>query len=250
MSGIKNDFNNSNIIYIIISALLLFSVLKCGQESTVQNKNEESTNEIGIIITENTVMRLDPIIYSAVVTYICKGEKVKILKKSTVKSWLGDISDYWYMVRYSKGFLGWIYGKNIKIFFENDAGKISKYLSRFWKKELIRTRSRIKGLWEIIKTGGSNPGQHLLIYDDGNYVSYLSENELIKGQYKINLKDGEILFSDGTFFGKKIMYSIRERRLYLILKNGDKETVFKRITRKIDNIEPGKGTGDQSTEEE
>ncbi|MBN2039275.1 MAG: SH3 domain-containing protein [Spirochaetes bacterium] len=250
---VKTDYVKINYIFIPVFLLFLFfSFLNCENEAAEEidrNAVERTTGEIGIILTENTVMRLDPMIYSAVVTYLSKGEKVKIIKKSSTKSWIGNDSDYWYMTRYSKGFLGWIYGRNMKIFAEDETGKIKKYLSKFWQKEMAKTRSMLKGLWKSIRIDSSDPEQNLIVYDDGNYISYLSDEKIIKGQYRLNYKESEIVFSNGTYFGKKIKYTTRERRLYLIVKNGNKDLQFKKLTRKIENLDPEKKTEDQTADQ-
>jgi hypothetical protein len=233
---INKKIRTVRLYLILIASMLIISA--CKQDGDIGEKEPEPKTKslgIGIIIIDDTVLRLDPTIYSAVVSKIKKGSEVTILDKSSKKIWLGGSNSYWYKVRFSRGYTGWVYGNNIKIFDDDDKDQAEKFLSKFWKEEHKKFVTRIIGRWRTIRTNTQNPVQFVEILDDEKYKSYVMDGETAinvhEGDYKVNYADDEIIFPNGAFFGSKLIFMVRENILFLVKDKEDDSIKFQRIAR-------------------
>ncbi|MFH0977285.1 MAG: SH3 domain-containing protein [Spirochaetota bacterium] len=225
---------NRTIISLFITFCIFFSIIACEGKKTSKHNNKTS-DKIGIVFVDKTIMRVDPIIYSSVITYLNKGEILLIISKSDVKEKISNNEDYWYNVRFSRGLTGWVYGANIKIFSADKIYEIKRYLTQFWAEESLNFRKKIAGKWGSFDNGES-PYQSLYIFDDGKYKSYRAESAPIEGEYVVNYKEAEIIFKNGTFFGNKITCYVNGNRFVLKRSVKDKGIKFKKISSKIDSV--------------
>ena len=196
----------SNKYYKIIICIILLSFLitVCkDDDSSVQIKKD--INKVGIVIVDKSVLRIDPLLYSAVVGFRSKGEIAFVLSESREKIKVGKDEECRYYVRFSGGYTGWIYGSNLKIFPANRMIEIEKYLSKMWAIEYEKIRKKITGIWESVEKEGVSK-QSLELFEDGKYKSFRDESKVIEGGYTINFKSREIVFKNGTFFGNKITF--------------------------------------------
>jgi hypothetical protein len=236
MFKIYKKYFNGWVIYFII--LFLFVIPACKDRDNAQ-KITKGYNKIGIVIIDKTVLRIDPMLYSSVIGYINKGEIALIVNKSKEKLRVGNNENYWYYVRFSGGFIGWIYGSNLKIFPANNIREIEKYLSDLWVIELDKFRKKILGTWGSVETEGSS-NQSLEIFDDGKYKSYRADSNTIEGEYSINFKGKEIIFKNGTYFGNKITFFSLSNGNFLKKSAIDTGIKFIKISSKINSEEDEK----------
>ncbi len=240
----------SDLKVIIFSICLLFILVSGCKDREITGDDTDNISKVtgtGIVLTDDTVMRIDPVIYSSIVTYIGKGEKIAILNRSLQKAWVGDGEDYWYKVKYSGGFLGWIYGRNIKIFAKDETGNIEDFLSRFWKEEIAKLKARLSGKWGSITREGILQDEYLLIYNDGKYKSFKKDSDVIQGNYSLNFQKSEIVFQNGTYFGPRISFHSTKEGFFLTKEVNKKEIKYKKLTSRIDDatatIEKDKSSG-------
>jgi hypothetical protein len=206
-------------------------------EKIVNKNNVKKSDNIGVVIIDRAVLRVDPMLYSSVVSYINKGEKIEVTNRSRKKTWIGNVHDYWYKINLSKGFSGWTFGTNLKIFPADKTRAINNFLAEFWEEEIKKFRRRLRGKWGIVEISGRFPNQYLIIYDNGKYASFSMDSAAIEGRYSVNFQNSEIVFNNGTYFGTRIDFAVRQNRLYLIKENKNSEIKFKKISSKVDSAD-------------
>lgn len=231
----------NSITIIILLFLLIFAACN-NKDDDDQKAIVDKT--IGIVIIDKAILRIDPMLYSSVISYRNKGEIALILGKSKEKLRLGNEEFYWYYVRFSGEFTGWIYGGNLKIFPADKNREIEKYLSGIRAIELRKFRKKITGTWGSADNVGSVK-QRLELFEDGKYRSYRSESNTIEGEYSINFKEREIIFKNGTYFGNKIIYFPLSSGNYLKKSANDSGIKFIKISSKIYSAEDEKKKDDK-----
>ncbi len=215
---------------------LLYIPLTAACKDDAKQSGKEQNIKIGIVITDKTILRTDPMLYSSVIGFINKGEIALILNKSVEKMKVGKTEDFWYYVRFSGASTGWIYGSNLKIFPADSKREIEKHLRDIWNNELEKFRKRIAGTWESAAAEGS-PGQSLEISDDGKYKSFRTGSKSIEGEYSLNFKEREIIFKNGTNFGNKIIFFTSSGGNYLKRSSNDPGIKFIKSSLKIKSAE-------------
>ena len=98
------------------------------------NKGDGAVRAYGIVIVDNAALRVDPLIYSARISLLKKGDKLEIIDQSKGKSTIGKNRDYWYKVRQRRGLSGWIYGANLKLFSLGTGYSMDSYIARLKEK--------------------------------------------------------------------------------------------------------------------
>ena len=96
-------------------------------ETPVIPENSEG-NPLAVIITPNTALRVDPLIFTSRVAQLKKGEVGEVLEKSSEKKPVGGTIDYWYKIRLSNGISGWVFGSNINILKDSNRNNVESYL--------------------------------------------------------------------------------------------------------------------------
>lgn len=231
-----------SVILIILSAYSIY----CGSDNTGTGSAEENPDGIGVILIDRTVLRLDPLLYSAIVGYINKGEKVRIFGHSNQKTFIGNMENYWYRVDVNSGHSGWIFGGNIKIFPSDDAGKVDDFISEFMEEEIEKMSEELAGRWWSVDKYGTFTNYSLDIYSSGKYRSLKTNSAAIEGEYNLNFKNYEIIFLNGSYFGNKINYLSRGSTFILQKTGGNEEFRFKRISTQIKDSDKDTGNGEES----
>jgi SH3 domain-containing protein len=217
-----------HIIY-FLTLSLFFSNISCG------NKKEEKTNIIsdatmGIVLTRNTTLRIDPFIFSARIDLLKKGTTIEIKGKSSSKTWIGKSKDYWYKVKLHNNLTGWIFGKNLRII-SSEKDDLTDYVNNFWEKETLEMKKDIAGKWWSQNSFGDFTRHAIEFAEDGRYKSYMkaANPKIYEGIYNFDFEKNEILFLKGASFGKKLEF-IKRGQIYILrkeLKVG--ELIFKKI---------------------
>jgi hypothetical protein len=215
----------------IILLAVLISFTQCSKKTDASKITKITPKKYsGVILTNDTAVRIDPYIFSARVDLLKKGESVEITDKSSEKSAVGSTVDFWFKVSTSKKISGWIYGKNIHIL-ENDKSSVDSFVNKFWEKEKETVRKHIIGRWWSINKFGDFTNHVLEINDGKTYRSYPKggETSAIEGEYSLDFTNNEILFAKGTSFEKNLSMVLRGDSLILYRDTEKGEILFKKI---------------------
>lgn len=184
------------LFYGLIAAIMMISLISCKKEPSL------SDNTLGIITRGSTAMRIDPMIFSGIITQLPKGESVEVLEKSREKNYVGKSSDYWYKIKSKSGISGWVFGQNIALHTSSSKDAMNKIVSDFMESESAQIKKYLAGKWWSTNEFGDFTDHCLEIYDNNKYRSYMKEQEsqAIVGMYKLDFNKNEIVFSNGTSF--------------------------------------------------
>ncbi len=219
----------------ILSMTALLLLVSCsGDKSKQWDPEKDRKQGMGIILTPNTSLRIDPLIFSSRVDQMKKGDIVEILDRSKEVKYIGNTKNYWYKIKLKNGIIGWTYGEHLKVLDGSNRSDIDKYLEKFWEKETETLRTALHGKWWSVNRFGDFTSHSLEIYRDGKYKSYLKQSQKkIKGDYTFNFNDNSIVFSEGTSFKDNLRF-FKRGSLYVLAKESEKgEIMFKKI-----NIDP------------
>ncbi len=220
----------------ITTVLIISFILSgCAKEKPGDKpKTAKAEKNIGIILTPNTSLRIDPLIFSSRITQMKKGQAVEIQDRSMNKKRIGRSRNYWYKIKLENGISGWTYGQHIKIIKNSNREDVDKYLSKFWEKETEELGKDLHGKWWSVNRFGDFTYHCLEIYKDGKYKSYYKKSKKkIEGEYNFNFNEDKIVFLKGTSFGEDLNY-IKRGKIYSLQKNTEKKEIrFKKI-----NINP------------
>lgn len=214
---------------VTIIALISLSVNSCTQEKEKNKKMPGSKSERGIVTEEDTAMRIDPLIFSARIYQLKKGETIEIIDKSKQKTWVAKSSNFWYKVKQERGITGWVYGDNIRILSKDENDNIDSYVSEFWEAEAVKLRLELAGKWWSINELDNFTNHGLEIRADGTYTSYQKGDTAIKGEFSFSFHDKEIIFLNGTSFKTNLNYMKRGITYFLEYKSGKNEIRFKKL---------------------
>ena len=180
----------------LTAAIVLITFVSCKKDPSL------TKDTLGIITRGSTAMRIDPMIFSGIITQLAKGESVEVQEKSKEKNYVGKSSDYWYKVRTKDGISGWVFGQNITIHASSSKAAMNKIVSEFMASESAQIKKYLAGKWWSTNEFGDFTDHCLEIYEDNKYRSYMKEQEgrAIVGTYKLDFNKNEIIFSNGTSF--------------------------------------------------
>lgn len=216
-----------------LSAIILITII-CGcskmkPETPVIPENTEG-NPLAVIITPNTALRIDPLIFTSRVAQLKKGEVGEVLEKSSDKKPVGGAVDYWYKIRLSNGISGWVFGSNINILKDSNRNNVESYLSQFWEKETKELSEALHGRWWSVNRFNDFTSHVLEIYKDGKYKSYIKGSEKkIEGDYNFDFNRNQIIFLNGTTFEGDLNYFRRGDEYTLNREDEKDEIKFKKI---------------------
>ncbi len=204
----------------------------CSRDDS-RNSKYGKAKEIGVIVEEDSSVRLEPHLYAARVAVLSTGENVEVLDHSKEKSAVAGKKDYWYRIRLRDGMLGWIYGQNMKIFSEGSDSSVASYAKELREEEDAKATKELRGKWwSVAGTGEDTFTDHILaLRENGTYASLKKGTTTpIEGDYIIDSLKGEMTFSKGTTFGDTANFIIRGE-IYLLEATVDGKNVkFKRIS--------------------
>jgi hypothetical protein len=220
---------------ILLCACVALSLVPgCGRESEPLGADLKTKKVVGMVIRENSVMRIDPIVYAARVSLLKRAQVVEVLDRSSEKATVGSKTGYWYKVRTDNGISGWVWGQNIQFFTNKSKESIDGFISNFWEEEAKRVMKNISGKWWSVDKRGDFTNHALEISHDGKYKSYLRGGNPIVGEYNLNFKDNEIIFLKGTTFNSTLHIIQRGTMVYLE-KETEKDSIkFQKTAGKLD----------------
>ncbi len=232
----------------LLSILLSFIIITgCSKHKPETPSIPENAggNPIAVIITPNTALRVDPLIFTSRVLQMKKGEVGEIIEKSTEKKPVAGKMDYWYKIRLSNGISGWVYGSNISILNDSNRNNVESYLSQFWEKETKELSEALHGKWWSVNRFNDFTNHCIEIYKDGKYKSYLKgSTKKIEGEYNFDFNKNKIIFLNGTSFEGELEY-IRRGDIYTLFRETDKDEIkFKKI-----NVNPESETEEKSLQQ-
>ncbi len=211
-----------------------------------KNKEKKGKSRYAIILFDDTAVRIDPIIFSAKVTELKKGQAVQIINTSEKKAWVGGNTGYWYRIRTEQGFSGWVFESTLKRLKPGSKTKINEYIAEFWEEESKKVMNGIDGKWWSINITGDFTNHCLVITSDGKYESYTraGEDNKIVGEYNFNFENNEINFLNDTSFKSNLKFAKRGSTYKLYR---DNRFAFKRIIMNQDDHQK-KGKNGNKTE--
>ncbi len=212
-----------------IIIVIITSCNKIKPETPVIPENTEGS-PLAVIITPNTALRVDPLIFTSRVAQLKKGEVGELLERSSEKKPVGGTTDYWYKIRFNNGISGWVFGSNINILNNSNRNNVESYLSQFWEKETKELSEALHGRWWSVNRFNDFTSHVLEIYKDGKYKSYIKgSTKKIEGDYNFDFNKNQIIFLNGTTFEKDLNY-IRRGEEYTLSKEDEKDEMkFKKI---------------------
>lgn len=218
----------------IFLAISLLVVLLLFPGCTKDTDNAPTTNlkkqTMGIVVMNNASLRVDPYLYSSRLLLLNKGDIVKIKDQSKVRQWIGKKHDYWYNIELKNGVSGWMFGSTLDIVDSSNSDAVKSYLDQFWMEQSDSVRKEIAGKWWSLNSQGDFTNHGIELTTDGKYVSYRRGGKNIEGTYSLNFHENEIIFLDGTSFGKNL-YFIRRGQSYVLADDREKASLrFKKIS--------------------
>ncbi|HPJ33668.1 MAG TPA: SH3 domain-containing protein [Spirochaetota bacterium] len=221
---------------IVSFALLLSMILflsckgKEGDGEDSENPEKHEKNPVAVVLTPNTAMRVDPLIFTTRISLLKKGEVAEILDRSSGKKNIGSKRDYWYKIRLNNGLIGWVYGSNLKILDDASRGNIDSYLSQFWEEETAELSKALHGKWWSVNRFNDFTNHCLEIYNDGKYKSYYKgSSKKIEGEYNFDFNKNKIIFLGDTSFSGDLSY-VRRGDVYTLYNEEEKHEIkFKMI---------------------
>jgi len=222
-------FKQRSFISAVVLVVLITGCNKMKPETPVIPENSQG-NPLAVIITPNTALRVDPLIFTSRIAQLKKGEVGEVLEKSSEKKPVGGTIDFWYKIRLSNGISGWVYGSNINILKDSNRDNVESYLSQFWEKETKELSEALHGRWWSVNRFNDFTSHVLEIYKDGKYKSYIKgSTKKFEGDYNFDFNNNKIIFLNGTTFEVDLNY-IRRGDEYTLSREDEKDEIkFKKI---------------------
>ena len=197
-------------IAILFAVAAFISVISCSKDTSSKGAIA-GAKEIGVIMEQDSSVRLDPLINSARIAVLATGEQVEVLDTSKEKAPVAGKLNYWYKVRLRDGIVGWIYGANLKVFSEGSDRSIDSFAKELRAEESGKVMKDLRGKWWSITDTQAFTDNIIALKDDGTYASMKKgkEAEAVEGEYKVDTLNSKITFSKGSTVGETIDYIIR-----------------------------------------
>lgn len=226
---------NTKIIFILPLLLALgLTGASCSSGEGPGPVKSAKESSFGIVLFDNSAVRLDPIIYSARIALLPKGQKVEIVDVSKAKSWIGKSADYWYRIKLDNGVAGWIFGENIRTFKSNQGGSAQHYIAELRQEEEKFLKKSLTGKWWSVNTRGDFTNHSLELSEDGKYKSALRGGSALEGEYNFDFNQKQIVFLGKTTFGQALNF-IRRGQMFIL--EVQKEKLELRFNKISDDIE-------------
>jgi hypothetical protein len=182
--------------------MIAFVVLITAGLSCSKSDDEITKDTYGIILKGYTAMRIDPMIFSGIVSELDKGASVQVLERSKEKSWVGKSNGYWYKIKTKEGLTGWVFAQNISIYSSKSKDSMNRIINQFMDSERAQAKQYLVGKWWSTNEFGDFTDHCIELYDSDKYKSYIKGNEdhPIVGTYQLDFNKNEIIFSAGTSF--------------------------------------------------
>ncbi len=211
------------ILILVISAAIMF--VACNRDENRQIDNDT----LGLIVTGNTPVRVDPLYFSPKITHLKKGEIVSILERSHNKNYHGRYLNYWYRVRLKNSTTGWVFGENISFMDGSDERKVQAITEEYLEKETEQLHADLKGKWWSVNEFGDFTDHGIEIYESGKYKSFATGQRQYQGRFEIDLNNDEIKFLNGSTFKTSLKIIKLGQEFFLVKKLQDHELKFKKL---------------------
>ena len=229
----KTKYRNNEGIFLALAANLLVVLLLftgCAKDTDDVPTPNLKNQTMGIVVMNNASLRVDPYLYSSRLLLLNKGDIVTIKDQSKVRQWIGKKHDYWYNIEMKNGISGWMFGSTLDIVDSSNSDAVKSYLDQFWMEQSDSVRKEIAGKWWSLNSVGDFTNHGIELTTDGKYVSYRKGGKNIEGTYSLNFHENEIIFLDGTSFGKNL-YFIRRGQSYVLADDREEASLqFKKIS--------------------
>jgi len=225
---------------ITLSVILTIAGCSKGGDGNFQSNSSQKT--IAVIITPNTAMRIDPLVFSSRIALLKKGDFGEVIERSVEPKRVGSSQDYWYKIKLQNGIAGWVFGANLNILKDAEASDIQSYLGKFWEEESEELKNALHGKWWSVNRFNDFTNHCLEIYKDGKYKSYLKgATKKLEGEYSFDFNKGQIIFLGETSFEGNLSF-VRRGDVYALYRESEKDEIkFKKI-----NVNPESETEDST----
>lgn len=216
-----------------IALILFLSCLACSNKNEeFKNESEDSFLKTGIIVNNNSAIRIQPMRLSSPIITLNKGAKIKIIEKSGEKSYIAKKSEFWYKIYTKSGIQGWTFGTNLRQFSNNDYDAINSFSNKLKNEEIQKVFKELKGKWWSINNWGHFTNFSISIFKNGDYISLKKGNSNeIKGSVIIDPDKSGIKFNSKTHVGSDFTYFSMGGELFIECKKKKYSIKFKRISR-------------------
>ncbi len=227
----KTKYRNKEAAFLPVSVLAIMLIFTgCAKDTGNAPDPDLNKQTMGIVVMNNASLRVDPYLYSSRLLLLNKGDIVKIKDQSKVRQWIGKKHDYWYNIELKNGVSGWMFGSTLDIVDSSNSDGVKSYLDQFWMEQSDSVKKEIAGKWWSLNSQDDFTNHGIELTTDGNYVSYRKGGKHIEGTYSLNFHENEIIFLDGTSFGKNL-YFIRRGQSYVLADDREKASLrFKKIS--------------------
>jgi len=217
---------------LLLFTLPLLLLLNCSNINDPEKSGqiEEQRKDMGVILTPDTALRIDPLVFSARIKQMNKGTIVEILERSSEERTIGGHKDYWYKIKLENRLTGWTFGRHIKVLDASGKETLESYLGKFWEIETEELSTDLHGKWWSINRYGDFTNHALEIFKDGRYRSYFKGGgKVIEGVYNFDFNKNMVIFLSGTTFESDLNY-IRKGNNHSLQRIEEKEEIrFKKI---------------------
>ncbi len=219
------------------NTLLLFTIpllllLNCSNINDPEKPDqiEVQRKDMGVILTQDTALRIDPLVFSARIEQMNKGTIVEILERSSEERIIGGHKDYWYKIKLANRLTGWTFGRHLKVLDASGKETLESYLGKFWEEETEELSNDLHGKWWSINRYGDFTNHALEIFKDGRYRSYFKGGgKVIEGVYNFDFNKNMVIFLSGTTFDSDLNYIRKGNSNSLQRIEGKEEIRFKKI---------------------
>jgi hypothetical protein len=198
-------------IMFLIALPALMTAISCSKGPDASKKEAiAGAKEIGVIMEQDSSIRIHPLIYSARIAVLATGEQVEVLEKSKEKAPVAGKLNYWYKIRLRDGIVGWVYGANLKVFAEGSDRSVESFAKELRAEESVNAMKALKGKWWSVTETQAFTDNIISLKDDGTYASMKKGSTTpTEGEYKVDTLGSKITFSKGSTVGETIDYIIR-----------------------------------------
>ncbi len=224
-----NYSKKTRTLSIVLPFLLVFALSFTACESGIGQSEDAiqqtDANESGYIINDNSAVRFEPHLFSARVDNLNKGDKVTIVGRSSEKSRIAKMENYWLHIITPSGICAWTFGGNVKLISDSD-DETQKELDRLAnERKDAKLAKDFKGVWWSVNSKGDVISSHkLTMYEDHTYKSERG-GQKFEGKWSIDFDLDYIMFSEGTTGGDK--FSIIERGTDYFFERNEGQTSFR-----------------------
>lgn len=172
---------------------------------------------------ETGILRTDPVIVSSQIDFLTFGDKVEIVRRGENKVRVGDLNDFWYLVRLENGVEGWIYGASLSF----DRSQVRRSV-RLNEDEAL---DKSVGEWWEYLSDNSIGYRRFFLWEDGRFRYGRGSHKVTEGTFTIDLENQRIDLSPTTPAGSSLDFDIFGPELRFRSENDGSVYRFRRASR-------------------